>query len=83
MTTDTKQPAADPSPGTPPAPEHDLKTLPMAEVQKRLGGSPDGLTGDEAAKRLTQYGPNEIAEHKTNPEVPRVSRTVDTIFPLR
>ncbi len=54
MTTDTKQPAADPSPGTPPAPEHDLKTLPMAEVQKRLGGSPDGLTGDEAAKRLTQ-----------------------------
>ena len=29
--------------------------------------TPDGLTQAEAAKRLAQYGPNEIAEHKTNP----------------
>jgi hypothetical protein len=29
--------------------------------------SPDGLSQAEAAKRLAQYGPNEIAEHKTNP----------------
>jgi len=34
----------------------DLKTLPLAEVEKRLGSSPDGLTQAEAAKRLTQYG---------------------------
>ncbi|MEP6980611.1 MAG: plasma-membrane proton-efflux P-type ATPase [Nakamurella sp.] len=39
----------------------------MAEVQTRLGSSPDGLTQAEAARRLTKYGPNEIAEHKTNP----------------
>ncbi|MDQ2848209.1 MAG: cation-transporting P-type ATPase, partial [Actinomycetota bacterium] len=39
----------------------------MAEVQKQLGSSPDGLSKAEAATRLTQYGPNEIAEHKTNP----------------
>ncbi|HEY5184620.1 MAG TPA: plasma-membrane proton-efflux P-type ATPase, partial [Actinomycetes bacterium] len=39
----------------------------MAEVQKQLGSSPDGLSQAEAAKRLAQYGPNEIAEHKTNP----------------
>ena len=45
----------------------DLKTLPMAEVEKRLGCSLDGLTGAEAAKRLTTYGPNEIEEKKTNP----------------
>jgi H+-transporting ATPase len=44
----------------------DLQTLPLAEVVKRLGSSPDGLTQAEAQKRLTQYGPNEIAEKKTN-----------------
>ena len=37
-----------------------------AEVEKELGSSPDGLTQAEAQKRLTQYGPNEIAEKKTN-----------------
>ncbi len=45
----------------------DLKSLPLAEVEKKLGSSPDGLTQAEAAKRLTQYGPNEIEEKKTNP----------------
>jgi H+-transporting ATPase len=44
----------------------DLKTLPMAEVEKKLGSSPDGLTDAEAKKRLTQYGPNELIEKKTN-----------------
>ena len=44
----------------------DLQTLPLAEVEKKLGSSPDGLTQAEAQKRLTQYGPNEIAEKKTN-----------------
>ncbi len=45
----------------------DLKSAPMAEVEKQLGMSPEGLTAAEAAKRLAKYGPNEIAEHKTNP----------------
>ncbi len=45
----------------------DLKSAPLPEVEKRLGSSPDGLTQAEAQKRLTQYGPNEIEEHKTNP----------------
>jgi H+-transporting ATPase len=44
----------------------DLKTLPLPEVEKRLGSSPDGLSQAEATKRLAQYGPNEIAEKKTN-----------------
>ncbi len=44
----------------------DLKTLPLAEVEKQLGSSPDGLTQAEAQKRLAQYGPNEIEEKKTN-----------------
>ena len=46
--------------------KEDLKSLPLAEVEKRLGASPDGLTQAEAAKRLAQYGPNEIEEKKTN-----------------
>ena len=44
----------------------DLKSIPMADLQKKLGSSPDGLSEAEAQKRLTQYGPNEIAEKKTN-----------------
>lgn len=44
----------------------DLKTLPMAEVEKKLGSSPDGVTQAEAQKRLQQYGPNDIEEKKTN-----------------
>src|ERR1700722_6307051 len=49
-----------------PVGKDDLQTLPLAEVEKKLGSSPDGLTQAEAQKRLTQYGPNEIAEKKTN-----------------
>jgi H+-transporting ATPase len=48
------------------SPADDLKTLPMAEVEKKLTSSPNGLTDAEAKKRLLQYGPNEIAEKKTN-----------------
>jgi H+-transporting ATPase len=32
----------------------DLKTLPLAEVEKRLASSPKGLTQSEAATRLDQ-----------------------------
>ena len=44
----------------------DLKTIPMAELQKKLESSPEGLTQEEAKKRLDKYGPNEIEEKKTN-----------------
>jgi len=58
--------APEAKPGTKPDAEDDLKSLPMSEVQKKLGSSPDGLSQAEAQKRLTQYGPNEIEEEKTN-----------------
>ncbi len=32
-----------------------------------MGSSPEGLSQAEAQKRLVQYGPNEIEEHKANP----------------
>src|SRR5665811_1461414 len=54
-------------PGPKPDAKDDLKSLPMPEVEKQLGSSPDGLSQAEAQKRLTQYGPNEIEEKKTNP----------------
>ena len=43
--------------GSKPAPKDDLKSLPMPELEKKLDSSPDGLSQAEAAKRLTQYGP--------------------------
>jgi H+-transporting ATPase len=39
----------------------------MADLFSKLGSTKDGLTSDEAAKRLKQYGPNEIAEKADNP----------------
>jgi H+-transporting ATPase len=50
-----------------PEPGQDLKSAPMPELEEELGYSPDGLSSAEATRRLAQYGPNEIAEHKTNP----------------
>ncbi len=65
-------PNTQPQPGTAkptadPAAKDDLKSLPLPEVERRLETSPDGLTQADAEKRLTQYGPNEIAEQKANP----------------
>jgi H+-transporting ATPase len=45
----------------------DLKSLPMPELQAKLGSSPDGLSQAEAQKRLGEYGPNEIEEKRTDP----------------
>ncbi|MGA8048622.1 MAG: plasma-membrane proton-efflux P-type ATPase, partial [Burkholderiales bacterium] len=59
--------APESKPRSKPNAKEDLKSLPLAEVEKKLGSSPDGLTQAEAAKRLTQYGPNEIEEKKPNP----------------
>jgi len=58
--------ARDPKQGSTPAAKDDLKSLPLAEVEKKLGSSPDGLSQAEAKKRLAQYGPNEIEEKTPN-----------------
>jgi H+-transporting ATPase len=62
----SKRKAHKAKPGPKPDAEDDLKSLPLAEVEKKLGFSPDGLSQAEAQKRLAQYGPNEIEEEKTN-----------------
>ncbi|OYV74893.1 MAG: metal-transporting ATPase, partial [Deltaproteobacteria bacterium 21-66-5] len=68
MKSDTDQPKTpNAKPGPKPDAKDDLKTLPMPEVEKKLGSSPEGLSQDEAQKRLIQYGPNEIKEAHSNP----------------
>jgi len=68
MEPNADQPKAPESkPGSKPDAKDDLKSLPMPELQAKLGSSPDGLSQAAAEKRLTQYGPNEIEEKKTNP----------------
>ena len=59
--------APESKPGSKPNAKDDLKSLPLPELETKLGSSPDGLSQAEAQKRLTQYGPNEIEEKKTNP----------------
>jgi magnesium-transporting ATPase (P-type) len=58
--------ASETTPVSKPNAKDDLKSLPMPELEKKLEASPDGLSQAEALKRLTQYGPNEIEEKKTN-----------------
>src|SRR5271165_2202305 len=63
---DARSQAAVSKPGSRSDPNEALKSLSMPDLQAKLGSSPDGLTQAEAQKRLTQYGPNEIIEKKTN-----------------
>ncbi|MEJ2174681.1 MAG: plasma-membrane proton-efflux P-type ATPase [bacterium] len=44
-----------------------MEALPLEALEKKLGSSRDGLSQAEAQKRLTEYGPNELEEKKTNP----------------
>jgi H+-transporting ATPase len=46
--------ASDSKPGSKPNASDDLKSLPLAEVEKRLGYSPNGVSQLEAQKRLDQ-----------------------------
>jgi H+-transporting ATPase len=64
---ETKSETRPAAPGTTSDAQKNLKSISMEELQKKLGSSPDGLSEAEAKTRLTQYGPNEIADKKENP----------------
>jgi H+-transporting ATPase len=49
-----------------PQPDNTWKDVPLEELKRTLGSSPDGLSTAEAEKRLIQYGKNELVEQKTN-----------------
>jgi len=61
---DTARRAGEPKPGSTAGVGGDLKSLPLAEVERQLGYSSDGLTQIEAQRRLAEYGPNEIEEKR-------------------
>ena len=42
------------------------QSVPVSEWETRLRTSPDGLTTEDAQRRLARYGPNEIPEVKTS-----------------
>ena len=54
------------NPDAKPMSKDDLKSIPMADLLAKLQSSPKGLTQAEAAKRLTQDGPNALKVEKTN-----------------
>ncbi len=54
-------------PGSKSAAEDDLKSIPLAEVEKRLGSSPDGLTQAEAQKRLVNMGRTSLKKSRPMP----------------
>ena len=67
MEPNADQPKAPESkPGSKTHEKNELKSLPMPELQAKLGSSPDGLRQSEAQARLTHYGPNESEQKKTN-----------------
>lgn len=45
----------------------EAEKLSVEDLFRRLSTGPDGLSGEEAEKRLRAYGPNEIIEKKKNP----------------
>ncbi len=44
-----------------------IEKLPLETLESRLDASLDGLSPEEAKKRLDQYGPNALEERRTNP----------------
>ena len=51
-------------PGSQPQAKDDLKTLPLAEVEKKLRSSADGLTAAEAQKRLLNMDPTRLKKRR-------------------
>ncbi len=47
--------------------KEDFQSIPLSDLQTRLGSSSNGISQQEAEKRRIQYGPNEIQEKKENP----------------
>jgi H+-transporting ATPase len=45
----------------------ETEKLSLKELLRQLETSPEGLSDDEAARRLTQYGPNALEEKKVSP----------------
>jgi H+-transporting ATPase len=51
----------------PPSEQEARENLPPGESEKQSDTTPEGLSREEAEKRLAQYGPNALEEEKVNP----------------
>jgi calcium-translocating P-type ATPase len=69
LSTDVTSPPSEATAGPDDA-EHSDTRRPLAELFRDLRTSPGGLTGREAARRLTVYGPNQLTR-KGGPSWPR------------
>lgn len=56
-----------PDPDPRPPADEPWHTLDADEVSRRLNTAPSGLPGEEAARRLERYGPNEIERERETP----------------
>jgi len=65
FTTEPKPPVS--KPGSMPNAKDSLKSPPLPEADKKLGSSPDGLTSDEARRRLEKFGPNAMPDTNIHP----------------
>ena len=56
--------------------------LSLDDLYQDLGSSADGLTGAEAATRLSRYGPNQLRVRKDVPEIVKFLREFTNFFAL-
>jgi hypothetical protein len=61
MTTDAEQTKVGHSPDPKPNPKHDVKTLPIADVEQQRGSAPGKLIRIEFRRAVTCRGPVEAA----------------------
>ncbi len=45
----------------------ELSHMPLEVLEREIGGDAEGLSGPEAARRLAQFGPNEVVEGRRHP----------------
>jgi len=60
----------------------DPHRIPLAELEHRLQSTSAGLDSDDAARRLAQYGNNELHVRKETPEIVKFLRQLTNFFAL-
>jgi sodium/potassium-transporting ATPase subunit alpha len=60
----------------------DQHRIPLVELERRLDCTTAGLDGAEAARRLAEYGSNELRARKETPEIVKFFRQLTNFFAL-
>jgi H+-transporting ATPase len=67
MSNSVTEPTLSPPPVASTRPSNGPAAESLSKLQARLNASPNGLSQEEAQRRLAQYGYNELPEEKVNP----------------